>query len=113
MTDLPPLLPPPPDDVYGDISLSTTTGAFTTDAQAVRIVQDLSHGATHRKVVGHVMLPNELLMDTGVGVGDVLWKAADRTFRPWLYPDRPAFPPMVLFPGIERWSRWLRRWLRR
>lgn len=39
----------------------------------------------------------------------ILFRAMDRHFRPWLYPKPIPFPAFDLFPRWTRFMRWVRR----
>lgn len=83
------------------LTVSVIDNVFTDDA-TVRITQDLGdpRGLLHH----FTPIPGHLVADMGADITvleDHIAMLAGAQFRPWLRPDPPAIPPLVLFPRLH------------
>ena len=54
------------------------------------------------KRIGHFIPVSRELLEDAAPFRRLMDEAIDRTLRPWNYPDRYAFPRVVLFPRVQR-----------
>lgn len=80
---------------------------FVRNQVAVLVEHDVS---PFGRYAGWLPLPANLLSDLSPAAFNSLVRAhLDHVFRPWLYADRPSFPPLDLFPRLTRLLARLRR----
>lgn len=95
-------------DLPGRLELSTASDTFG-DSTVVRVTQQFASG---RKYVAMTSVPNDVIAalppaELGLFLGRGLYDQ----MRPWLRPDRPAWPAFDPFPrATTAWRRWRNGW---